>query len=484
MSKSRVPPTRISRDLRIARARRAIEHLARAVELVEEEFAAELDALAPRLRESGFNLVHYLAARRYDLRPLQDDLARLGLSTLGHLEPHVHESLRVVREALAALAGEPTPESGVAPPIDIDTGPGVLREHADALLGSGDQARIMVTMPSEASDDPALIRDLLAEGMTVMRINCAHDGPEAWARMVKRLRRAEREAGRTCRVAFDLAGPKLRTGTIDAGVAVAKWRPDRDRLGKVFAPAQVRFRTRGSTAGEDPGIVLEGPVIAKARSGDLLVLSDARGRERVLVVREVNGSEILCESNATAYVVPGTPVMLKRGQRVAARGRIGALPATPQWILLRPGDSIAIVLGDEPGHDVLHDDDGAVIESAAAVLPPARGVPERARRRAHLSSTTGASRGVIRAVDRRPAARRDHPGAPAAAPSCAARRASTCRTPNCDLPALTAQDLRDLDVRRAPRRHRRAVVRAAARGRRRSSTRASTRSAASASASC
>ncbi len=111
MPKSHVPSTRFARDLHIARARRAIEQLIRAVELVEEEFAAELDALTPGLRESGFNLVHYLAARRYDLRPLQDDLARLGLSSLGHMEPHVQTSLRLVRDALAALAGEPAPDA-------------------------------------------------------------------------------------------------------------------------------------------------------------------------------------------------------------------------------------------------------------------------------------------------------------------------------------------------------------------------------------
>jgi len=36
--------------------------------------------------------------------------------------------------------------------------------------------------------------------MDVMRINCAHDGPEAWAAMVENLRRAERSLGRTWRV--------------------------------------------------------------------------------------------------------------------------------------------------------------------------------------------------------------------------------------------------------------------------------------------
>ena len=47
--------------------------------------------------------------------------------------------------------------------------------------------------------------------MDVMRINCAHDSPEAWQAMVANLRQAENQTGRRCRVQFDLAGPKVRT---------------------------------------------------------------------------------------------------------------------------------------------------------------------------------------------------------------------------------------------------------------------------------
>ena len=51
--------------------------------------------LGPRLAEitehkmSARNLVHYLALRRQDIRPLQEQLAALGLSSLGRTESHV-----------------------------------------------------------------------------------------------------------------------------------------------------------------------------------------------------------------------------------------------------------------------------------------------------------------------------------------------------------------------------------------------------------
>ncbi len=77
--------------------------------------------------------------------------------------------------------------------------------------------RIMVTMPSEAADDYHLVHDLLQQGMDCMRINCAHDDAAAWLRMIEHLRRAERSLGRPCRIVMDLAGPKLRTGPLEAG---------------------------------------------------------------------------------------------------------------------------------------------------------------------------------------------------------------------------------------------------------------------------
>ncbi len=48
-----------------------------------------------------------------------------------------------------------------------------------------------------------------------MRINCAHDDARAWLRMIEHLRRAEQLLGKSCRVVMDLAGPKLRTGTLE-----------------------------------------------------------------------------------------------------------------------------------------------------------------------------------------------------------------------------------------------------------------------------
>jgi pyruvate kinase len=392
----------VSRGLLIERATRGVEQLRRAALAAEEEFGVELGLTAPELRESAYNLIHYLSVRRHDVRPLQDDLSRLGLSSLGRMEAHVMASLNAVLAALYALRGQPVPEEIQAPPsINFDTGDAILAEHASAILGpcrEGSMTRIMVTMPSEAADDPDLIRDLIAGGMGVVRINCAHDEPRVWERMVKHLRRAEREAGRTCRVSFDLAGPKLRTGEIAPGPEVAKWRPQRDRLGKVIEPARVRFLSRVEDAEQDdPGIPVEGDFVLQAKAGDTIELTDTRGRERALQVVQAAKGECVCETDSTAYVVPGTPLKLLRKGKTVGKGAIGALPPAPQWISLRQGDMLDVVRGDAPGRDAVHDEEGESTEPATVSCSLAE-VFRSVRVGERILFDDGKIGGVIRAV--------------------------------------------------------------------------------------
>ena len=75
----------------------------------------------------------------------------------------------------------------------------------------------MVTMPSEAGDNPSIVESLLRQGMSTMRVNCAHDGPDTWRRMVDNLGAARSKVGAACRVAFNLADPELRTGPVADG---------------------------------------------------------------------------------------------------------------------------------------------------------------------------------------------------------------------------------------------------------------------------
>jgi pyruvate kinase len=110
----------------------------------------------------------------------------------------------------------------------------LLNGNTRALFGKqppSRKVRIMVTMPTEASRNYELVRDLLRSGMDCMRINCAHDDPQTRLAMIRNLKQAIKETGRFCSIEMDIAGPKLRTGAIESGPAVVRCRPEGDPFG-------------------------------------------------------------------------------------------------------------------------------------------------------------------------------------------------------------------------------------------------------------
>jgi pyruvate kinase len=155
---------------------------------------------------------------------------------------------------LHKLAGSDPVASASQRAHQLGQGTTLLEQNTEALLGAastGRNVRIMVTMPAEAATKYELVRDLLVQGMDCMRINCAHDGPEAWSGMIRNLRRAEEETKKHCKVAMDLAGPKLRTGPIEPGPSVLKYRPKRNLSGRVISPARI-WMTPSSCPEEAP----------------------------------------------------------------------------------------------------------------------------------------------------------------------------------------------------------------------------------------
>ena len=223
-----------------------IEGVLKELTAIRAEMVAEpitsttrLSKVHPHYRDSARNLLHYLALRRRDLRPLQLRLAALGLSSLGRAESHVLATVDAVLDVLHRLlqrAWQPPPRrprSSISP-----TGERLLAEHTERLAGARAprrEVRIMVTMPSEAADDYLLVHNLLQQGMDCMRINCAHDDAAAWVRMIEHLRRAERSLGRSCRCRWTWPGRSCAPG---------RWSRARRWFG--FAPAAT------STGGSPP----------------------------------------------------------------------------------------------------------------------------------------------------------------------------------------------------------------------------------------
>jgi len=268
----------------------------------------EIERVAPEYRASARNLAHYLALRQHDVRELQRELSCLGLSSLGRLEGHTQAAIDAVLVALQKLHGGAHAAEDAEPPVDNESGMQILARHAEELLGPAghDCARIMVTMPSEAARRYSLVRDLVAAGMDVMRINCAHDDEAHWGQMVKHLDRARRETARECRVLVDLSGPKLRTGRIEGGARVAHWKPRRDVRGCVAGPARLfvkaQSRLEMPPAHFDLVLPVEDDLAARAQPGDTIRMADCRGRLRRLVVKGTGEGYCWGESDQSAFV--------------------------------------------------------------------------------------------------------------------------------------------------------------------------------------
>ena len=215
----------------------------------ERTLAPWLKRVSPSFRASARNLAHYLALRRGDRRPLQEDLARVGVSSLGRAESNVLANLDKVLGILHRLTGQPWQPLTCDEPVGIQRSGKLLERHTAQLLGAppaGRTVRIMVTLPAEAAVDFGLVRRLMLSGMDIARINCAHDGPAEWKAMAANVRRAAKAVGRQVRILMDLGGPKLRTGSIAAGPAVLKLRPKRDELGGLLAAARIGLRPAGA----------------------------------------------------------------------------------------------------------------------------------------------------------------------------------------------------------------------------------------------
>ena len=346
----------------------------RAKMIAAAPMSGHLGGVNPHNRESARNLLHYLALRRRDLRPLQLRLEAMGLSSLGRAESHVLSSVDTVLEVLHLLAHRPW-----RPPLrdhaisDFNRGHRLLAENTDALLGpapAGRTVRIMVTMPSEAADDYHLVYNLLKQGMDCMRINCAHDNAADWLCMIKNLRKAEKSLGRSCRVVMDLAGPKLRTGPLEPGPAVVRIRPLRNVYGRVIVPARVWLTSKTSPR-QPPSpasaCLLTPPAwLSLLYKGEHVAFTDARDSDRSLTIVEVTDHGCWAETNKTAYIIPGTILRHAHGigKSNEREGLVGEFLPCENLLLLQKNDLLILTRNLKPGRPATYDCDGQILSPA------------------------------------------------------------------------------------------------------------------------
>lgn len=328
-----------------------VRALREALLAAETSQSTPIAATHPSHHRSARNLVHYLELRQHDFRSLQLELAALGLSSLGRSEANVLATIEAVLAVLVQLNGQ-TPQAPTAA-IGLGEGDDILINNAGRILGplpTGRSTRIMVTLPTEAADDPNLVTEFVAKGMDVARVNCAHDDADVWSRMIANIRTSGRSAGRP-RIAMDLAGPKLRTGPLKPGPRVVKISPTRDKLGRVTAPARVWLTVNEDAAPEFPVVtgVTTLPVddelwLQRRHVGERIEVSDSRGAQRHWQIVEVTSQGCSASCEKTTYLTAGLKLTGRKGDAVG----IGELPAIEQAHRVDRGDRVILTRSLDP----------------------------------------------------------------------------------------------------------------------------------------
>jgi pyruvate kinase len=369
-------------------AAKELRRLERRLTDLETEMSVSVEQVPEDHRDSARNLVHYVALRQHDLRDLQEQLAQLGLSSLGRSESRVRTSLlnvsRRAHESLALRGDANAERVRVRLEREIDaclawqTATDYLHQHTRDILGPRPDDRhiyIMVTAPSAKEADRAWMAKLLRAGMNVLRINCAHEGPPEWRLMLKALGDARRECGKECRVLMDLAGPKIRTGPIAGARHIATWKPTKDEIGSVTSPARVVLRPTSAPRDQETGsvLLLDDKAFASLRRGDTLRFRDACEKRRSLEIREVHDNELAAYATQRAYLVDHVWAKVFRAGAKVAEVKIEVWGGEGGAIDVKVGDELVLTAREVKGSPPRRDAKGRVTHQAvvACTLPAA-----------------------------------------------------------------------------------------------------------------
>lgn len=131
-----------------------------------------------------------------------------------------------------------------------------------------------------ASEAPEVIRELIASGMRVARLNFSHGTLGDHEQKIHIIRRIAKEMDKPVAILQDLGGPKIRLGHIpEPGVRLE--------------PGRHIILTTQTVEGSEQRISVSYPLLGEeVKAGDRILLADGFLE---LLVRSVNGSEIHCE---------------------------------------------------------------------------------------------------------------------------------------------------------------------------------------------
>jgi len=332
---------------------------------MENTYREALEKVDSNFAKSARNMLHYRAMRAKDIRDLQKRLGNLGISRLAKAEAHVMFSLQTTRGVLKGFLDQ-VPVQVLRSPLSAKKSKQLHKTNAKDLLGyrsHGRRTRIMVTLPTEAAGNYHMVYSLVAKGMNCARINCAHDDAETWKRMIANVRKASEKLRNHVKITMDLGGPKIRTGALEPGPKVKKYRPTKGVKGYIIQPLPIWL---GPVPHPDPSyehLPISATDIGKLKENAQLEFRDARNKKRTIQVKEKGEQGYYGLVDRTTFLETGMPLFgdyQQKGDPI----RVGELPAVEKPIVLNIGDCLRLHRNPEPGAPAKVNEKGKVEEIA------------------------------------------------------------------------------------------------------------------------
>lgn len=246
----------------------------------ERKYHPTVQEVHRNFQPSATNLLHYLTLRSSEIREAQDYLHKIGLSSLANCESH---TLAQVQNVLRWL--NPSHVERHEVPCSFEDAAKLRMRHNEQLLGispSAGRPHIMVTFTEEMISDRLMVEEMLRAGMSVARINCAHDSPAAWTDMIDGLRRAVSKTGHPCKLYMDLAGPKIRVEALPSHIEPRKGLSLREEQEILLLPGHADEHLYDTTPiWIEPSLILE-----MIKPGESIFFDDGKFEAKVMEVKE------------------------------------------------------------------------------------------------------------------------------------------------------------------------------------------------------
>lgn len=271
----------------------------------EKKWTDKINKVPTGKLSSAHNFLHYLALRQIDLRKIQNTLSSYGLSSLGRSESHVLNNLNEVIHRLEATLGKTKAKKHKKKLnfISATESEMILAKNSSNIFGAKHPSRnayIMVTA-SDAEEWTSLhCEKLIKSGMNLTRINCAHGNAEDWLQIINNVKMAARKNKKNVKILMDLAGPKIRTLPIWEEEPFEIFKPKKNKLEEVTAPALIPLiplATEEQNKGQNSStktscLILPNEWLSQFKVGDTIKLKDSRGKKRKIRI-EIQDSKFI-----------------------------------------------------------------------------------------------------------------------------------------------------------------------------------------------